>query len=92
MPLAKIPDKFRFWLPLFDTWHKWLNKKKLTAAEACISFVQAHPEVNRIVVGVESKHQLEQLIEAEKKSLNTSWPNINCSDNNLINPSNWNIL
>ncbi len=92
MPATAIPEKFRHWLPLFSTWHSWLLDNNTSAAQACIGFVQAHPQIAKIVVGVESIQQLKQLIQAAKEPSNTVWPNINCSDEHLINPSNWNAL
>jgi len=92
MPSATIPKKFKSWLPLLNIWHDWLLDNNTSAAHACIGFVQAHPQIDRIVVGVESTHQLEQLIQAVNKPLNTAWPNINSSDEHLVNPSNWDLL
>jgi aryl-alcohol dehydrogenase-like predicted oxidoreductase len=92
MPTTAIPEKFKHWRPLFDTWHSWLHDNNTSAARACIEFVQSHPQIAKIVVGVESMDQLKQVIQAAKKSTNTSSPNINCSDEHLINPSNWNLL
>ena len=92
MPATAIPEKFKHWLPLFNTWHDWLLDNNTSAAHACIGFVQAHPQIDKIVVGVESIQQLKQLIQAAKEPPNTAWPNINCSDEDLINPSNWDVL
>jgi aryl-alcohol dehydrogenase-like predicted oxidoreductase len=92
MPATAIPEKFKHWLPLFNTWHDWLLDNNTSATHACIGFVKAYPQIDKIVVGVESTQQLKQLIQAAKEPQNTGWPNINCSDEHLINPSNWNVL
>ena len=92
MPAATIPEKFKHWRPLLNTWQDWLLDNNISAVQACIGFVQAHPQIARVVVGVESIQQLEQLIQFSKEPLNTIWPNICCSDEHLINPSNWNLL
>ena len=92
MPVTAIPKKFKHWLPLFNSWHDWLIDNNTSAAQTCIEFVQANPQVNKVVIGVESIQQLKQLIHASKESPNNAWPNINCSDESLINPSNWNLL
>ena len=92
MPATIIPEKFKYWLPLLNTWHDWLLDNGTSAAHACIGFVQAHLQIDKIVVGVESKQQLEQLIQAAKEPLNIAWPNINSYDEHLINPSNWDLL
>tara|TARA_B100000780_G_C21114589_1_gene450803 strand:+ start:312 stop:1178 length:867 start_codon:yes stop_codon:yes gene_type:complete len=92
MPFTAIPEKFKHWLPLLNTWHDWLLDNNISAAQACIGFVQSHPQITKIVVGVESMQQLKQLIQAASESSNAGWPNINCTDEHLINPSNWNLL
>jgi aryl-alcohol dehydrogenase-like predicted oxidoreductase len=92
MPSTVIPEKFKHWLPLLNTWHDWLLDNNTSAAQACIGFVQSHPQITKVVVGVESMQQLQQLIQAEKEPPNTGWPNINCSDEHLINPSCWNVF
>jgi aryl-alcohol dehydrogenase-like predicted oxidoreductase len=92
MTTSEVPEKFKYWQPLLNTFHNWLIDNNISALQACIGFVHAHPQIAKIVVGVDSKEQLKQLIQVEKLPKNIIWPNINCSDENLINPSSWDIL
>ncbi len=92
MPINEIPKKFKNWLPLFITWHDWLHDNNISALKACIGFVQMHSQIKKFVVGVESTKQLRQLIQVEKEQTSIVFPYINCSDEQLINPSNWNLL
>ena len=92
MPHSDIPKRFEHWRPLFNMWHSWLLDNNTSAAKACIGFVQAHPQISKVVVGVANSQQLGELMHASKEPPNTSWPNINCSDEKLINPSFWNLL
>lgn len=92
MPVTSIPVKFKHWLHLFEIWHRWLLDNNISATEACLGFVQDHPQIERIVVGVDSVWQLKQLIQAAKKIPNIKWPDINCFDEYLINPSKWSEL
>jgi aryl-alcohol dehydrogenase-like predicted oxidoreductase len=92
MPVTVIPEKFKHWLPLFNTWHSWLRDNNTSAAQACIGFVQALPQIAKVVVGVESIQQLRQLTHKVIEPLNTLLPNINCSDERLIDPTNWATL
>jgi len=92
MNTSEVPEKFKYWQPLLNTFHNWLIDNNISALQACIGFVHAHPQIAKIVVGVDSKEQLKQLIQVEKLPKNIIWPNINCSDENLINPSSWDIL
>ena len=92
MNTSEVPEKFKYWQPLLNTFHNWLIDNNISALQACIGFVHSHPQIAKIVVGVDSKEQLKQLIQVEKLPKNIIWPNINCSDENLINPSSWDIL
>jgi hypothetical protein len=65
-----------------------LLENNTSAVQACIGCVQDNSQIDKIVVGVESVNQLMQIIDVIKKT-NTAWPSINCSDEHLINPSNW---
>jgi hypothetical protein len=93
LPRADIPAKFASWNHLWDAWHDWLAaRQSISAAQACIGFVQCFPEVDRVVVGVDSAAQLQQLIVAANEQPITGWPAITTDDENLINPSKWNRL
>lgn len=93
MPAAEIPAKFAPWRRLWDTWHAWLAARRhVSAAAACIGFVQSFPEVDKVVVGVDSAGQLEQLVAAAEAEPIADWPAIETADERLIIPSNWNLL
>ena len=89
MPFDEIPEKFKYWWPLFDNWHCWLRDNNISAAKACIDFVQSYQQISKVVVGVANFQQLEELIQVEKEPLDINWPSIECLDEDLINPSNW---
>lgn len=92
MPRPLIPKKFAPWFPLFDKWDSWLLNNHISATQACISFVKKFTQIDKIIVGVESVKQLNELIFASQNLSNFVWPEINCTDESLINPSNWNKL
>ena len=45
-----------------------------------------------VITKIKNKNQLKQLVRAEKQLSNIVWPDINCFDEDLIDPSNWNSL
>ena len=87
-----IPKKFKQWLPLFNDYHHWLSTNQVSAAGACVGFVQSFPQIVRVVVGVDDLEQLQQLIVASKIDFRGNWPQISNDNELLINPSNWNLL
>lgn len=92
MKPTSIPEKFKRWLPLLSDYHHWLSIAQVSAATACLGFVQSFPQINRVVVGVDDLEQLQQLIIASKTDFRGNWPHINSDNELLINPSNWNVL
>ena len=92
MPKASIPEKFKYWMPIFDKWHDFLDENHISGTRACVTFVQNFTQISKVIVGVESALQLEELIKAAGRNKDIVLPNISCADENLINPSNWNAL
>ena len=89
MPRAEIPDQFRAWDFLWDDWNEWLVENSVSPVDACIAYVLSYSNIDRVVVGVDSKVQLEQIVSAIDCSSINVFPDISSLDNNLINPSNW---
>jgi aryl-alcohol dehydrogenase-like predicted oxidoreductase len=92
MPQADIPEKFSPWSDLWRVWHQWLLKNQVSAVQACLAFPLAYPEIDRIVLGVNSTSQLSEIMSAAKKPLPADLPDIYCDDENIIYPTNWNRL
>ena len=89
MPLQEIPRQFARWAPIWEAWHQWLWKAELSPLQACLGFVRSFPEIDRIVVGVDSLAQLREVVAASKADIPDAWPSIACADSELINPSLW---
>lgn len=90
MDRNSIPDKFNRWSVLWDQWHEKLNTYDLDALTECISFVNSFPKVDRMVVGIESAVQLQQVLDAiDLRTKPIDWKQMTCNDDMLINPSNW---
>lgn len=89
MSKADLPSKFSPWAGLWDTWHKWVFENEGSALQACLAFPLSYAEIDRVVVGADSQGQLEQIVSAANKLLQTDLPDIHCDDEKLINPANW---
>jgi len=92
MPRTSIPDRFSVWNHIWDIWHDWLASKKVSTVEACLGYALSFPEVDRVVVGVETAVQLGELLNASCKTMNIDFPEIASTDERLINPSFWTSL
>ena len=91
MPRHYVPEKFRPWSALFDRWHSWLADGHSTAAETCLAFAN-HPMIDRVVVGIDSLAQFNEILQASASPSVVELPDLTCNDTNLINPSNWSLL
>jgi len=92
MPEEAVPLKFTQWSDLFKRWYTWLVEHHVSALQACLAFSLSFPEIDRVIVGVDSLNQLDQIIKASRMTLPDSLPDLSCSDDNLINPSRWGLL
>jgi hypothetical protein len=83
------PTKFASWNHLWHRWQKWLKENELNAVEACLAFPLAFPEIDRVIGGADSVNQLAEIIGAANSALQLDWPDLQCEEENLINPSRW---
>jgi aryl-alcohol dehydrogenase-like predicted oxidoreductase len=86
------PRKFHRWNALWKTWHEWLNDNQITALEATIRHAVSMPEISKVLVGVDTKDQLKEIIIASDGILPNIPAELYTNDVNLLNPSNWGRL
>lgn len=92
MDSDKRPGKFNRWESLWEQWRKWLGEQGLSSLQACLGFVLAQSEIDRVVVGVDSlKHMQEILANAEELSMELPEA-LATEDLDLITPSRWSLL
>lgn len=89
---SEIPTKFSRWSPLFVKWHNYLKQKNINAVEACIAYALSIPDIHRVIIGVDSTQQLNEIIKLTNQNSSIAVPDISCDDELLINPSNWSQL
>ncbi len=81
-------DRFPAWQHLWDFWHAWLKQRNLSAVEACIRFLVALPQVEKIVLGFDSPDQFRQVLATAGAPLDEGprWPDF---EPRLLNPAAW---
>ncbi len=92
MPSDQRPAKFSFSSEIWLEWSRWLERTGLTPLQACLAYVLGIAEVDKVVVGVDSLEQLNQIFIASSSVLQSlpNWPQE--IDMKLINPSYWEHL
>jgi aryl-alcohol dehydrogenase-like predicted oxidoreductase len=92
MPVTQRPAKFNLWANVWRSWDGWLEQEGLTPLQACLRYVTNLPQIDRVVVGVDTAAQLHQIVEAAEGKL-PSLPEFDAlQDARLINPASWNQL
>jgi aryl-alcohol dehydrogenase-like predicted oxidoreductase len=86
---ADTPDKFSQWGGLWQIWYRWLEDRDASAVQACLAFPLSCPEIDRVIVGADSVSQLAQIVSAANSQPINDLPDLQCEDENLINPANW---
>lgn len=92
MSKQERPYKFNRWSSLWKIWDEWLKDNKITALEATIQHAISVSEISKVIIGVDTKQQLEQIIIASKGVLQKTSLELNTNDIQLLNPTHWNKL
>jgi hypothetical protein len=93
MSREHIPEKFERWAGLWDSWADALQETGVSPLSGCLAYPLSLPQVDRVVVGVDSLAQLEELVRAAKQPLIEShFDFMTVDDEKLINPSRWSEL
>jgi len=91
MRRSEIPNKFEPWSYLWNRWHGWLESAQFSAVQACLAYPLSFSGVDRVIVGVDTVSQLEQILSAEA-CIPGHLPDLGCDSEDLINPSRWTLL
>jgi hypothetical protein len=93
MSRGRIPEKFERWAGLWDSWADSLQETGVSPLSACLAYPLSHPQVDRVVVGVDSLAQLQELVHAAQKPLTErNFDFMAIDDEQLSNPSRWSEL
>ena len=81
----RFPGHQRLWI----RWNDFLSSNNISALQACLGFVQNHKEIDHIVVGVNNKHELSEILNFTNFKISIS-EKISSTDPELIYPFKWN--
>ena len=91
MPPHARPTKFHAWTSVWRVWDQWLAETGLTPLQACLFYLNAISDVDRVIVGIDSHTQLHQIVAAATGKL-TNLPDFpSLHDERLINPASWQL-
>ena len=90
MERRRRPAYFDEWKSLWDEWHKWLDDVDQTPLQACLNFSLALPQIDRVVVGVDSVRHLREVLESFDEQIRAPG-DFASEDVDLINPACWTL-
>ena len=83
------PAAFSQWRCLWERWQEWLAAQSLTPLQACLRFALSQSGIDRVVVGVDSLGQLEEILASSAGTVAPPPRELMSEDLNLVNPSRW---
>ncbi|PJZ53378.1 aldo/keto reductase [Leptospira adleri] len=84
------PPYFNQWATLLSKWDDWILQNQITRLEASLGFVGSVSGIDKIIVGVDSRAHLSEIIENSVRNRLLEIPDeISSEDPNLILPYNW---
>ncbi|MBG0840016.1 aldo/keto reductase [Ectopseudomonas toyotomiensis] len=92
MPSEERPAKFTRWEPLWALWQRWLAESGQSPLQACLRHALAVPQIERVVVGVDSLAQWQAILQSAAGTCPAVPSELQCADIELLNPSLWNHL
>lgn len=84
-----LPKYFISWSQEFSNYQDLVKKSSMTLLEYALNYVLNISEIDRVIVGVNSKVQLEEIINSIR--LPNRYEAFPINDHNLLNPSLWKI-
>jgi aryl-alcohol dehydrogenase-like predicted oxidoreductase len=83
------PAKFNRWSELWDVWDSWLQKCHISPLQAALAFAMSDTRISRVVIGVDSLIQFEEILSATEVKINDYPEDLSNMDPILLNPSRW---
>ena len=77
------------WPEIFDKWYEWHKENDTKPIETCLSFLLSKSKIDKLIIGVDSFSQFEEILNTYKTLSIKDFPIIESKDEILINPSKW---
>ena len=89
MEKEKLPKYFEKWTNEFVKWNQYLSENNVTALEACISFIRQQKDIDKVIIGVDSVIQLNNILNTFKSKRTINNFNLKINNKYLLKPSLW---
>jgi len=89
MPQDVIPAYFRPIEPVLGLWQARLAQTGMSATQAALAFVRDLPEIDKVIVGVESLSQFKTIAQDMAGSHRFDATGLACDQEEFVNPARW---
>ena len=79
---------FKKWQKIFSNWFYWLNKCEINPIDYCLNDLQNY-DFDKIVIGINSKDNLQKIINFKKIKFKNKVFKFNINDKKLLDPRKW---
>lgn len=90
--INSIPKKFYKLKKELIKLENYSKKSKISKLEICTNFVFCKNYIDKVIIGLEKKENLEEILNISHKYKIKNIPNFKISNKKLIDPRNWKIL
>jgi aryl-alcohol dehydrogenase-like predicted oxidoreductase len=84
-----LPKKFTIYRNDLIKWYEFLKKHKLNQLEGCLEFAYCQKYISKIILGVDSPKQLNQILNIKLKKTKIDFSTLKSNKKKLISPSLW---
>ena len=81
--------RFVEWNPLWRILEEWIGQMGITPLDACIGYALSFPQIQRVVVGIDSPDHLNEILRSSGREVGALPDRLSSSDPNLLNPGLW---
>lgn len=91
MGSAERSRRFGRWDTLWRAYESWLEERELSPLQACVAHAVSMPAIDKVIVGVESRDQLEQIVSAAATAAAVAFPEnfVGANDADVLDPLVW---
>jgi aryl-alcohol dehydrogenase-like predicted oxidoreductase len=89
MPAARRPPFFAHWQDLLDRWLAWCAGQGVSPLQVALTFARTLPAIERVVIGVDSLAQLEEILRAMRRCSALPPEDLFSDDRDLLEPTRW---
>ena len=89
MSADQRPEKFNRWSGFWKHYDEWIVAADLSPLQACLAYVSAIPEIQQVIVGVNSLSQIKEILQAQTNQAPSWSPVLATCDEELLDPLAW---